>query len=212
MKFKEWLQFQEVGTTTGDVAAFRRISIPMSRRMWPPSVATMFDQSPPGEKKNKIKMQPQLEEGRMRNALGAAALLGSAALSGGCSGPNCPVEQPQSQVQGQEKPNWSSGVRFGKDGSIGNVAIDLGPREAKMKALDGLAQYLGTNKLPPGIDVNVEKQSDGSFRATATYSKEGTAMAQNTANQMNNADLLSGSRDSKPFAFKNGRVMNPNDL
>jgi hypothetical protein len=62
MNFKKWMQLQEVGTSTGDVAAFSRISIPMSRRMWPPSVATMFDQSPPGEKKKKIKKQPQLEE------------------------------------------------------------------------------------------------------------------------------------------------------
>ena len=64
MRFKEWL-IKEVGTSTGDVAAFRRISIPMSRRMWPPSVATMFDQDPPGTNKKKIKTQPQVQEGRV---------------------------------------------------------------------------------------------------------------------------------------------------
>ena len=62
MKFKEWLDLQEVGTSTGDIAAFSRISIPMSRRMWPPCVTTMFDQSPPGEKKKKIRNQPQVQE------------------------------------------------------------------------------------------------------------------------------------------------------
>ncbi len=59
MRFKEWL-LKEVGTTTGDIAAFRRISIPMTRRMWPPPVSTMFEQDPPGKKK--VKQQPQVQE------------------------------------------------------------------------------------------------------------------------------------------------------
>ena len=61
MRFKEFL-LKEVGTSTGDIAGFRRIAIPMVRRMWPPSVATMFEEDPPPKKK-KIKAQPQVEEG-----------------------------------------------------------------------------------------------------------------------------------------------------
>ena len=59
MKFKEWLN--ETMTSTGDIAGFRRISIPLVRRQWPSSVATMFDNDPP-DKKKKIKMQPQVKE------------------------------------------------------------------------------------------------------------------------------------------------------
>lgn len=59
MKFKEW--FLKEMTSTANIAAFKRICIPMVRRKWPPSIATMFDQDPPGEKK-KIKMQPQVQE------------------------------------------------------------------------------------------------------------------------------------------------------
>lgn len=35
IKFKEWLQLQETGTSTADVAVFSRISIPLVRRIWP---------------------------------------------------------------------------------------------------------------------------------------------------------------------------------
>ena len=60
MRFKDWL-IKEVGTGTGDIACFARMTLPMVRRVWPPSIATMFDQDPPGKKK-KIKMQPQVKE------------------------------------------------------------------------------------------------------------------------------------------------------
>jgi hypothetical protein len=60
MRFKDWL-IKEVGTSTGDVAAFRRISIPMVRRKWAPEIATMFADNPPKEKKKVVK-QPQVEE------------------------------------------------------------------------------------------------------------------------------------------------------
>ena len=60
MGFKEW--FLKEMTSTANIAAFKRISIPLVRRIWPPSVATMFDQDPP-EKKKKSYRVPQLEEG-----------------------------------------------------------------------------------------------------------------------------------------------------
>ena len=34
LNFKEWLKLNEVGTSTGDVASFKRISLPMVRRQW----------------------------------------------------------------------------------------------------------------------------------------------------------------------------------
>lgn len=61
MRFKEFL-LKEVGTSTGDIAGFRRIAIPMVRRMWPPMIATMVSDNPPNKK---IKMQPQVKEGEM---------------------------------------------------------------------------------------------------------------------------------------------------
>lgn len=51
MGFKEWL-LKEIGTSTACVAGFSRIAIPMQRRIWPTW----------GEKKRKIKKQPQVEE------------------------------------------------------------------------------------------------------------------------------------------------------
>jgi len=60
MRFKEFL-LKEVGTSTGDIAGFRRIAIPLVRRMWPPNISMMFDEKPPGKK---IKMQPQVKEAK----------------------------------------------------------------------------------------------------------------------------------------------------
>lgn len=34
MNFKKWLKMNEVGTSTGSIAGFSRISIPMIRRKW----------------------------------------------------------------------------------------------------------------------------------------------------------------------------------
>ena len=59
MRFKDWL-IKEVGTGTGDIASFARMTLPMVRRVWPPAIATMFAQNPPDKKK--IKMQPQVKE------------------------------------------------------------------------------------------------------------------------------------------------------
>ena len=63
MKFKEFL-LQEIGTSTGDVAGFRRMSIPLTRRMWPPNIAAMVSENPPvvPGKKKKPMMQPQVKE------------------------------------------------------------------------------------------------------------------------------------------------------
>jgi hypothetical protein len=60
MRFKDWL-IKEVGTTTGDIAAFRRIALPMVRRMWPPSIATMFEEDPPKKPKKPYRV-PQVQE------------------------------------------------------------------------------------------------------------------------------------------------------
>jgi len=63
MRFKDFL-IKEVGTSTGDVAGFRRISIPLTRRMWPPNIAAMVSENPPetSGKKKKPMMQPQVKE------------------------------------------------------------------------------------------------------------------------------------------------------
>jgi len=53
MRFKDWL-LKEVGTSTADIAGFRRISIPLVRRMWP----TEGDD----KKKKKPYRVPQVDE------------------------------------------------------------------------------------------------------------------------------------------------------
>ncbi len=65
MRFKDFL-FQEVGTSTGDIAGFRRMSIPLVKRMWPPNISVMFADNPPDVpgKKKKPMMQPQVKENR----------------------------------------------------------------------------------------------------------------------------------------------------
>lgn len=52
MRFKEFMTLDEVGTSTGDVAVFSRICIPMSRRMWP------------SDKSKKSYRVPQVEESK----------------------------------------------------------------------------------------------------------------------------------------------------
>ncbi len=68
MRFKEWL-IKEVGTSTGDVAGFKRISIPMVRRTWAKDIAYQMDLKPQDyewsnkpSKPKKPHWQPQVQE------------------------------------------------------------------------------------------------------------------------------------------------------
>jgi hypothetical protein len=60
MRFKEWL-LKEIGTSTNCVASFKRISIPMVRREWPPEIVSQME-IPTSQGKKKIYMQPQVKE------------------------------------------------------------------------------------------------------------------------------------------------------
>lgn len=60
MKFKDWLDLQETGTTTADVAHFSRMCIPLVRRAFPKHWGN-YDT---GKKKKK---QPQVEEAVRRS-------------------------------------------------------------------------------------------------------------------------------------------------
>lgn len=58
MKFKDFIQSEpihETGTSTGDVAGFSRIAIPMVSRMWPNNGTT-------DSKKKKTYRVPQLDD------------------------------------------------------------------------------------------------------------------------------------------------------
>ena len=79
MKFKEWLN--ETMTSTGDVAGFARMSIPLVRRKW----VDVKD-----DKKKKIKMQPQVKENYEGDPIDLIApeLQISFARSGGPGGQN----------------------------------------------------------------------------------------------------------------------------
>jgi len=57
--FDEWMQLKETGTSTGDVAGFQRIAIPLVRRIFPSEIT--FD-TKDKKKKQKPYMQPQVKE------------------------------------------------------------------------------------------------------------------------------------------------------
>lgn len=60
MRFKEWLKLQESGTSTGDVAGFSRISIPLVRRVWGSNaVEDMYPDK--DKKKKKLYELPQVK-------------------------------------------------------------------------------------------------------------------------------------------------------
>jgi hypothetical protein len=59
MKFKEWLELQEVGTSTSCIAGFKRMTLPLVTRQWPSEIAMMFAKDPPPKN---IRMQPQVKE------------------------------------------------------------------------------------------------------------------------------------------------------
>ncbi len=52
MRFKDFINMNETGTSTGDIATFSRIVIPMTRRSWPT------------DKAKKPYRQPQVEESK----------------------------------------------------------------------------------------------------------------------------------------------------
>lgn len=61
MRFKEWMAINEVGTSTGDVAGFSRITIPLVRRWW----ISDWEKELTGEKRKKkqnIYRLPQVSE------------------------------------------------------------------------------------------------------------------------------------------------------
>lgn len=55
--FEDWIQLKETGTSTGDVAGFQRIAIPLVRRIFPNEIT--FETK---KKKKKPYRQPQVEE------------------------------------------------------------------------------------------------------------------------------------------------------
>lgn len=44
MRFKDWLLWSETGTSTGDVAGFSRVAIPLVTRMYTPPVIMDYDE------------------------------------------------------------------------------------------------------------------------------------------------------------------------
>lgn len=129
-----------------------------------------------------------LDEGKFRNALGAAALMGGAMFANGYN--NAP-EQPQTQqVQQQVQQQELQGTFQDENGNSGYRHFDMNPKVAKMYAAKNLAQYLGVNQLPPGIKYDVKQKNDGTYSATAIYDKTQSKTANQTANSMNNAKMI----------------------
>jgi hypothetical protein len=61
MRFKDWIQ-NETMTSTGCVAGFSRIAIPLVFRQWPPAIAADLECGRKDKKKKKVKPQPQVKE------------------------------------------------------------------------------------------------------------------------------------------------------
>jgi len=68
--------------------------------------------------------------------------------------------------------------------SVVSRAIDTNARSAHAKAVQQLAQKLGTNKLPPGIESRTEEKRMGVYATTLIYDPQNTGHAQQTAQQM----------------------------
>lgn len=62
MKFKDFIELQETGTSTEDIAGFKRITIPYVTRAWPTEPEDLYPEV--GEKKPKRKFYrvPQIDE------------------------------------------------------------------------------------------------------------------------------------------------------
>lgn len=61
MNFKDFIKMDEVGTSTSSIASFKRISIPLTRRIFPPEIGWI---DPEDDKKGKKKPYrvPQIDE------------------------------------------------------------------------------------------------------------------------------------------------------
>lgn len=62
MRFKEFLQLDEAGTTTGDIAGFSRITLPLVRRIWPTEVEDLYPAQYKTERKKRSYRVPQVDE------------------------------------------------------------------------------------------------------------------------------------------------------
>lgn len=63
MNFKEWLKLNEVGTSTGSIAGFARMAIPLVRRQWMPywSDQSWTEEPDPFFKKKKKKKNESVD-------------------------------------------------------------------------------------------------------------------------------------------------------
>lgn len=68
MRFKDFIELTEAGTTTGDIAGFSRITLPLVRRVWPSDIAEVELDYYDWQKKKKAYRVPQLEENVQRMA------------------------------------------------------------------------------------------------------------------------------------------------
>ncbi len=65
MKFKEWLELNETGTSTGNIAGFPRIVMPLVRRNWPSDLSDENLGKKKKKKKKKAYRVPQLDESNL---------------------------------------------------------------------------------------------------------------------------------------------------
>lgn len=109
----------------------------------------------------------------------AAGLLGGQAMMNKGGG----EPAPQAQQQKVDKSFWTTGTTVKPDGTIEISEIDFSPKVAQAGAMNKLAQYLGVDKLPPGIETKtIEK--DGVYKTTVTLNKKNIGHAKKHAESM----------------------------
>jgi len=121
--------------------------------------------------------------------IGRKAALGGALVGAGMGlGRFMGGEQPRGSVANppaatqMDQNFWQSGV-FTQGNAIVSKAIDVNPQAAHAKAVNQLAQHLGTNRIPSGVESSTQQQ-DGAYAVTLTLRAGVTQQAQQAARQM----------------------------
>mgnify|MGYP001201244504 CR=1 FL=1 len=123
MKFKDFIQMDEVGTSTSCIASFKRIAIPNVRRIFPPELNWIDPEEKKG-KKNPYRV-PQVDENF------------AAAANGALRG------------FGVNMPSYTSQMQQPQQGQPAGAGVDLEGNSAMMKQL---SQFMDQEGKKLGVD------------------------------------------------------------
>ena len=167
MKFKDFIQMDEVGTSTSCIAGFKRIAIPNVRRIFPPELNWTDPEEKKG-KKNPYRV-PQLDENMAAFANGALRGLGV------------------------KTPSYTAQMQYGQQqGQPAGAGVDLGGNADMMKQL---SQFMDQEGKKAGTDPNQRQLATLYRNIAAQLSRVGDQFTQadNMAGNVDSAeDKISG--------------------